>query len=658
MSDSQRSVVEPSLGSGAPVATALAGSDVRDLNRDRRPRKTTLLRWTWIVALVPAACVAVGAWSHRWVTEDAFIDFRVVQNILGGHGPVFNVGERVEVYTSPMWVAILTAFQRLLPILPIEWWAVVLGLICTVGGFVLGARAAQRLAALAGASFAFPIGLLVACVVDGVWDFATSGLETGLVFGWVGLSWWLLVRVAESRRRSISAAFVIGLGVLVRPDLLLISLPLLGALAVIMGSKGWQGAPRPCLLCGPHRLAGLWRKWGWTFLFAFIVPVSYQVFRMAYFALIVPNTALAKSAGATWWSQGFMYLKDFVSPYWLWIPLLCLMPLMLLRLARWWRSDKRIAAAVLAAPLLGGLLSALYVVRLGGDFMHARMLLPGFFAVALVLWVEPCDWAGWRLLPIAVTLIWIPVCLIGLREPPVQVNQETKAVIPSKNGIDNERSLWEDISGSKNPITLADYVPLLQQNPSHSQTPLVYQQGNNSGVRMARLAQRGDPSLPSASQLMVFFPEDVNGPVMAIHSWAFARVIAAFPNVGFFGLAAGPNVYIFDTLSLVNPIGSHFIVHHRGRPGHEKAIGVSWMIARFTPVDTVLPPELSFLSKKVAYARVALQCNPLRAYLDAISVPLTITQALSNVFNSFSYTSMKFDASPMLAEKELCGAGG
>ena len=43
------------------------------------------------------------------VTEDAFITFRVIDNALHGHGLVWNVGERVQPYTHPLWALLLLA---------------------------------------------------------------------------------------------------------------------------------------------------------------------------------------------------------------------------------------------------------------------------------------------------------------------------------------------------------------------------------------------------------------------------------------------------------------------------------------------------------------------------------------------------------------------
>ena len=53
------------------------------------------------------------------------------------------------------------------------------------------------------------------------------------------------------------------------------------------------------------------------------------------------------------------------------------------------------------------------------------------------------------------------------------------------------------------------------------------------------------------------------------------------PAIGVIGYLAGPDVYLFDSYSLANPIGSHTVVVRHARPGHEKYIGPAWMVARF-----------------------------------------------------------------------------
>lgn len=49
----------------------------------------------------------------------------------------------------------------------------------------------------------------------------------------------------------------------------------------------------------------------------------------------------------------------------------------------WRQSVNRRAVVLMAVPLVGAVLLAAYVVRVGGDFMHGRMLLPATFCLLL-----------------------------------------------------------------------------------------------------------------------------------------------------------------------------------------------------------------------------------------------------------------------------------
>ena len=153
-----------------------------------------------------------------------------------------------------------------------------------------------------------PIGLLMVSVVAGVWEFATSGLEMSMVFLWLGVSFLLLVRVATRRSGALPAAVVAGLGSLIRPELLLGSAVFAAALVALVASPGW-----------PSR-RGRVRRCAAVVAAAVALPVAVELVRMAYYALVVPSTALAKAAGSSWWSQGATYLWNFVAPYTLWLP--------------------------------------------------------------------------------------------------------------------------------------------------------------------------------------------------------------------------------------------------------------------------------------------------------------------------------------------------
>ncbi len=94
-----------------------------------------------VVLAVPAMLLLWCAWQRRWISDDGFIDLRIVEHLLLGHGPVFNTGERVEAYTNPLWVALLAlwglAGGRL------EIGAIALGLLLGGAGVALAQAAAK-----------------------------------------------------------------------------------------------------------------------------------------------------------------------------------------------------------------------------------------------------------------------------------------------------------------------------------------------------------------------------------------------------------------------------------------------------------------------------------------------------------------------------------
>ena len=78
----------------------------------RRGRVLHLLSVPWLLLLVWLTSVA---W---FLTDDAFISFRYVRNLLEGHGLVFNPGEYVEGYTNFLWILELAALWGLFGVRP------------------------------------------------------------------------------------------------------------------------------------------------------------------------------------------------------------------------------------------------------------------------------------------------------------------------------------------------------------------------------------------------------------------------------------------------------------------------------------------------------------------------------------------------------------
>jgi hypothetical protein len=111
-----------------------------------------------------------------------------------------------------------------------------------------------------------------------------------------------------------------------------------------------------------------------------VVWTPFTLWRVSYYGDLFPNTYYAKSADVAWFVQGWHYLQLYLEKYWL----VLIGPLLLLAaplLARRDADDEATGASFTAArqALLSGTIAAvyvLYVVRVGGDFMFARFLIP------------------------------------------------------------------------------------------------------------------------------------------------------------------------------------------------------------------------------------------------------------------------------------------
>jgi arabinofuranosyltransferase len=603
-----------------------------------------------VVLLLPAVAFGWLGWEQRWVAEDAFIDLRIVQHVLAGHGPVYNLGERVEAYTNPLWVALLALLAAAATLVapaapvggerpwggaPLEWIAVWGGLVPAVAGLLAAEAGALRLARRLGLEgFALPLGAVLFAAVPAGWDYVTSGLETGLTLGWLGLTFLCLCLIPPggrpSRPRLGGAAVLAGLGPLIRPDLAVFG----GAFVLVLLLRaGW----RPRLL-GAVLLAGA------------AAPLAYQVFRMGYFGSLVPNTALAKEAGMAYWAQGLRYLVDFGAAYALWLPLVPVLLWGLVPLGTalrrrpdapgtpGWRSG---ALALLLLPPAAALLHALYIVRVGGDFMHGRMLLPSLFGLLLPLAVA----AGRRwwqpLLPLAVLLPWAVVAGLWLRPPYFNAGPDPPQSV-GRQGIADERGFYVRLSRRPHPVTLADYgdAPWTRDGQALRRRAGGAEAGAGDGERGLLTWQasgQGGPDRVGGAPLRPLAP-GVPPPV---------AVVAVRNNIGLTGYAAGPRVHIVDRLGLGDPLAARLYLARRGRPGHEKELPDVWAVARFGAPGPEDEPA-------AGAARSALACGDLEALLAAVTAPLDGGRFGENVRAAPRLTALRFPADPQAARAQLC----
>jgi len=561
-------------------------------------RRATTRGWWWVA--LPVVVLAIGAYQHRWLTDDGFINLRIVRQIEAGHGPVFNVGERVEAGTSILWLVVLTIADVLLPV-RLEYLAAYSGIVLTLVGTAAITTAARRIGRRANPeATVLPAGALTLSVIAAMWDFASSGLETGLQFAWLGCCVLLLTTPRRHDRgwMLLVAAFI-GLGPLIRPDLALFSVAFVVVLA----------GPRPYR---QRELAG-------TIVAALALPLLYQVFRMGFFATLVPNTALAKNASGLRLRQGLRYLREAVGSYHLWLVLLAAgvaAALLVLRPLRA-RGERHTLRLLCLAGGAAGLHLA-YIVAIGGDYMHARLLLPGAF-VLLGLVTVPLTTTTVRF-GVAAFAVWAVWCGLFLRSEP-----------GSLTGIINEHDFYVGEAPVAHPITLDDY-----RSDSGGLVATVIAAGESARVAH----ERGEVGL------LVFGSAVSGGPPAAPYP---ATVYLVWPVVGMAGYAAGTDVFIIDQLGLGDPIVSRLDVPFRGRPGHEKE-APGWAVLRLFPnADrqlTVRGADGEMHPIDPAAVVRLLDCPAVRRLQHDLTAPLTFRRFLGNMAHSLPNTLLTLPYTP------------
>ncbi len=362
-----------------------------------------------------------------WLCDDAYITFRVVDNAAHGYGLRWNVDERVQAFTSPLWTfALIPGYLLTGDIYSVSLVLCIAASLAAawIAGFCVAASPATGVAVLA---------ILVSS--RAFVDYSTSGLENALMHLVLAAFAWRLRGLGQPLRSLTLLAGLGGLVALCRHDAVLLVVPALAWMA-------WSRRTR--------------REWA-ALALGFVPFVVWTAFSLLYYGFAVPNTAYAKLATGVPAServaQGWHYLGESLRHD----PLTLSATLLFVAIV-FWRGTAPARSLACGAVLYLG-----YVVIIGGDFMSGRFLAAPLLVAVLALSSFPLPLRpAWGLVAaagaVAVGLLSSPPTLLSGAE--YGLDRES---IVDVRGVADERAFYFPVSGWLNGLP----GPKPLDNPVH-----------------------------------------------------------------------------------------------------------------------------------------------------------------------------------------------
>jgi arabinofuranosyltransferase len=357
-----------------------------------------------------------------WVCDDAYITMRTVDNFVNGYGLTWNPSERVQVYTHPLWMLLLSGvyyFSRHAYLT-----LIILSLLCSAAAVIWVAFGIFR------EDLQASLSLALLCVSMAFIEYATSGLENPLTY--LLLAIFLSVYLRQDRLSNMKEIFIVALltalSAMSRLDLALFFIPVLLERLFTLEKKNYR-QPFAALLAG------------------FSPLIAWELFSLVYYGALVPNTAYAKlNTGVPQQmllAQGGRYFLDVLR--WDAITLLVAAAGAVFAL---WKGSRRARALGVGIFLYLG-----FVAWVGGDFMRGRFFAAPFLVGAVLL--------VYQLARYSVSLrksILVIVALIGIGWAVIRPAFMYNEPLIAKSGIANERGFYVSATGLFN-VDLNGVVP-------------------------------------------------------------------------------------------------------------------------------------------------------------------------------------------------------
>jgi len=359
--------------------------------------------------------------NTAWLTDDAYITFRTVDNFVNGYGLTWNVSERVETYSNPLWMFLVSIFYFFTN--EIYYTTIILSIIVSVITILI---------------FSFKISKTVLGAILGVGififskpfiDYSTSGLENPLTH--LILAIFLLVYIRSMKKFNLKTLFFLSIitafGAINRLDTVVFFLP--------------------CLVFAFLKLPK--KKGIYTVAIGLLPAIIWKSLAVFYYGFPLPNTAYAKvlNTGVSKGDilqHGFLYFEDLIR----WNPLTFFIIMVGMSIP-FLIKEKRLIPVT-----LGLVLYLIFILQSGGDFMSGRFFAAPLF-VAVVL-LSQCNFTGFRHIPLVA--LFVIVIVVGVITPNSPLFSDENYHLKPKypQGIVDDRATFYHITGLLNNLPMVE----------------------------------------------------------------------------------------------------------------------------------------------------------------------------------------------------------
>ena len=182
-------------------------------------QKYLQIKWIWIPLIF---LYLIVVFITAWLSDDAYITFRTIDNFIDGHGLTWNIGERVQAFTHPLWMFIISIFYVFTNEFYFTSVSVSIGISLLTFFLLLKKISISPLNSI--------IAGLILVFSKAFVDYSTSGLENPLTHLLIVLFFIIYFGTADGKKKLFILSFLTCAAALNRLDSLIIFLP---ALSVI-----------------------------------------------------------------------------------------------------------------------------------------------------------------------------------------------------------------------------------------------------------------------------------------------------------------------------------------------------------------------------------------------------------------------------------------